>query len=174
MTRILALDVATKTGFARNMGDAILSGSLSFALRANDGPAMRWVRFRTWLNEMHTSGEIGALYVEQPIAFDGRSGSTTLVLGGFFATLELWAHVHDVPLTAVAIGTIKKHWTGKGSAKKPDMVRVARERGFRPKDDNEADALALLDYAMNVEGTATPTALEAHAAAAEAFADLPF
>jgi len=29
------------------------------------------------------------------------------------------------------------------------MILAARKRGFNPADDNEADALAILDWAMN-------------------------
>ena len=46
------------------------------------------------------------------------------------------------------MGTIKKHATGKGNAGKADMLNAMRNKGFSPADDNEADALALLDWAL--------------------------
>ena len=47
------------------------------------------------------------------------------------------------------VGTIKKHATGKGNASKDEMVASARARGHAPTDDNEADALALLHWAVH-------------------------
>ena len=46
------------------------------------------------------------------------------------------------------VGTIKRHATGKGNAGKDEVIAAMRARGFAPADDNEADALALLDWAM--------------------------
>lgn len=38
--------------------------------------------------------------------------------------------------------------SSKGNAPKEDVIRAVRAQGFLPKDDNEADALALLAWAM--------------------------
>ena len=41
---------------------------------------------------------------------------------------------------------------GKENAPKQAMVAAARARGFAPADDNEADALALLHWAIATSG----------------------
>ena len=46
------------------------------------------------------------------------------------------------------MGTIKKHATGKGNAGKQDMVEAMQLLGHPVTDDNEADALALLHWAL--------------------------
>ena len=46
------------------------------------------------------------------------------------------------------MGTIKRHVTGKGNAGKSEMVSGVRARGYLVADDNEADALAVLDWAL--------------------------
>ena len=51
------------------------------------------------------------------------------------------------------MGTIKKHATGTGNAGKAEMI-AARVRGFNPQDDNEADALALLAWAVTMDDVA--------------------
>ena len=56
-----------------------------------------------------------------------------------------------MPLRPVGVGTVKKHWTGRGNAKKHEMIEVARTKGFHPVDDNHADALAILSYARHHE-----------------------
>jgi Holliday junction resolvasome RuvABC endonuclease subunit len=64
------------------------------------------------------------------------------------ATLTAWAELRGVPYEGVPVGTIKRHATGKGNAPKEDVIRAVRAQGFLPKDDNEADALALLAWAI--------------------------
>ena len=46
------------------------------------------------------------------------------------------------------MGTMKRSASGKGNAKKDDMMAAVRSRGFTPADDNEADAIAILLWAM--------------------------
>jgi len=48
----------------------------------------------------------------------------------------------------VPVGTIKRHVTGKGNADKEAVIDAVRRLGFAPADDNEADALALLHWAI--------------------------
>ena len=38
--------------------------------------------------------------------------------------------------------------TGKGNADKKAVIEAVRRLGFNPSDDNEADALALLHWAV--------------------------
>ncbi|MFP5382262.1 MAG: hypothetical protein ACLGG4_08355, partial [Gammaproteobacteria bacterium] len=59
-----------------------------------------------------------------------------------------WCEHHGVPYQGVPVGTIKKHVTGKGNASKDEMMAAMRARGYLPTDDNEADALALLHWAI--------------------------
>ena len=46
------------------------------------------------------------------------------------------------------VGRIKKHATGKGNAGKGEVIASVTARGHAPSDDNEADALALLHWAI--------------------------
>ena len=41
-----------------------------------------------------------------------------------------------------------KHAAGKGNADKVSMIAAARARGYSPADDNEADAIAILRWAL--------------------------
>jgi Holliday junction resolvasome RuvABC endonuclease subunit len=50
------------------------------------------------------------------------------------------------------VGTIKRHATGNGNASKEAVIAAVRSLGFDPADDNEADALALLDGALKHGG----------------------
>ena len=68
--------------------------------------------------------------------------------GGFLASLCAWCELHGIPYAGVPVGTIKKHATGKGNANKETMIESAVNRGHRPKDDNEADAISLAYYTI--------------------------
>ena len=68
------------------------------------------------------------------------------------ATLTSWAELRGVPYSGVPVGTIKRQWTGQGNAPKQAMIAAARARGFSPADDNEADALAILHWALETHG----------------------
>ena len=43
---------------------------------------------------------------------------------------------------------MKRHIAGKGNAPKDDVIAAVRALGFDPEDDNEADALAVLHWAL--------------------------
>ena len=148
ITTILALDLGTTTGWALRGSDGhITSGSESFRPQRFEGGGMRFLRFKRWLTELKavTSG-IDALHFEEV----RRHVSTDAahVYGGFLATLTAWCEHHQIPYQGVPVGTIKKYATGKGNASKDEMVASARARGHAPVDDNEADALALLHWAI--------------------------
>ena len=149
ITTILALDLGTTTGWALRGSDGnITSGSESFRPQRFEGGGMRFLRFKRWLTELKAvTGGIDALHFEEV----RRHVSTDAAhaYGGFLATLTAWCEHHQIPYQGVPVGTIKKHATGKGNASKDEMVASARARGHAPADDNEADALALLHWAVH-------------------------
>ena len=147
-TTILALDLGTTTGWALCGSDGhITSGSESFRPQRFEGGGMRFLRFKRWLTEIKQSCEvIDCLHFEEV----RRHVSTDAAhaYGGFLATLTAWCEHHQIPYQGVPVGTIKKHATGKGNAGKEDVIAAIRARGHKPVDDNEADALALLHWAI--------------------------
>ena len=147
-TTILALDLGTTTGWALRSSDGTInSGSTSFRPQRFEGGGMRFLRFKRWLAELKDmTGGIHALYFEEV----RRHVSTDAAhaYGGFLATLTAWCEHHQIPYQGVPVGTIKKHATGKGNASKDDVLIAMRALGHAPADDNEADALALLRWAL--------------------------
>jgi Holliday junction resolvasome RuvABC endonuclease subunit len=72
--------------------------------------------------------------------------------GAYMGIFALQCHQSGVPFVGYGVAHIKKLWTGKGNANKIDMIREARRRGFYVADDNEADALAVLNAHMIATG----------------------
>ena len=145
---ILALDLGQKTGWAvRNADGAIASGTVEFKPGRFEGGGMVYLRFRAWLQEVdETAGGIGAVYFEE-VRFH-RGVTAAHAYGGYLAHLTAWAEMYKIPYRGVPVGTIKRHVTGRGNADKDAVIAAVRALGFDPVDDNEADALALLDWAL--------------------------
>jgi Holliday junction resolvasome RuvABC endonuclease subunit len=147
-TKILALDLGTTTGWALRGSDGVItSGSANFRPQRFEGGGMRFLRFKRWLAELKDmTGGVDALHFEEV----RRHVSTDAAhaYGGFLATLTAWCENHQIPYQGVPVGTIKKHATGKGNASKEQVIAVMTARGHAPVDDNEADALALLHWAI--------------------------
>ena len=151
MNNILALDLGTTTGWALYARDgSITSGSESFKPQRFEGGGMRFLRFKRWLTEIKQSSDcLDAVYFEEVRRHLGVDAAHAY--GGFMAHLTAWCEHHQIPYQGVPVGTIKKHATGKGNACKDEMLAAARARGFVPADDNEADALALLHWAIETQ-----------------------
>lgn len=151
---ILALDLGTTTGWALRGPDGLITtGTASFKPGRFDGGGMRYLRFTNWLTELdRLSGPVEELYFEEVrrhVATDAAH-----VFGGLLAVLTSWAELRGVPYQGVPVGTIKKFLTGQGNAPKQAMLDAARKRGFSPTDDNEADAIAILLWALESRGGA--------------------
>jgi hypothetical protein len=145
---ILALDLGLKTGWAvRNRDGAIASGVQEFRPGRFEGGGMIWLRFRGWLQEINeTSGGVGVVVFEEVRRHLGTSAAHAF--GGYLAHLTAWAEANRIPYQGVPVGTIKRHVAGKGNADKRAVIAAVKALGFNPADDNEADALALLHWAM--------------------------
>ena len=150
-TTLLALDLGTTTGWALRQSDGSLtSGTECFRPQRFEGGGMRFLRFKRWLNEVRSAcHSINAVYFEEVRRHAGVDAAHAY--GGFMGHLTAWCEHHDIPYQGVPVGTIKKHATGKGNAGKDEMIAAARLRGHAPKDDNEADALALLHWAIETQ-----------------------
>ena len=118
-TAILALDLGTTTGWALCCTDgAIVSGTMSFRPSRYEGGGMRYLRFRSWLNEIaNRVGEIGTVHFEEVRRHVSTDSSH--IYGGFGAAFraadgenmrwsELW------PRCSSATGVILSLSSGMG------------------------------------------------------------
>lgn len=148
---ILSMDLGTTTGWALlTLSDSIVSGTISFKPQRFEGGGMRYLRFKKWLDEiLGTNGNISAVYFEEVRRHMGVDAAHAY--GGFMAHLTAWCETHSIPYQGVPVGTIKRHATGKGNANKDAVIASVLRRGHRPKDDNEADAIAILYWAIDTQ-----------------------
>lgn len=149
---ILCLDLGTHTGWAYGDASFTQSGIASFPkpARGYTDDGQRYLAFRAWLQNFKTRhNALQAIYFEEV-----NFVSTLLQIqcwAGLRATLLAFCEQFQITCRGVAVGTIKKHATGKGNAEKKHMVAWARANGFSPASDDEADALALLSFVRKRE-----------------------
>ena len=145
---ILCLDLGTQMGYAViTSGGFILSGSVNLNTDRFSGGGMRFLKFKQWLQDINRVADpIDVIYFESVSRHLGTHAAHTY--GGFWATLTAWCEQEKIPYEGVPVGKIKKFATGRGRANKQVMIDAAKKRGHDPVDDNEADAINLLYYAL--------------------------
>ncbi|CAB3955777.1 hypothetical protein LMG7053_04801 [Achromobacter ruhlandii] len=147
---ILALDLGTKLGWALRARDgAVWHGTEVFTPRKSWTPGQRWLRARSFVTDLVVRHQVHAIAYEDVKRHAGTDAAHAY--GAFLCLVQMVADSHRAALMPVGVGTIKKHWTGKGNADKAAMEAQARARGFRPESDNDADALAILHWAVAQE-----------------------
>lgn len=143
--RILALDPATNTGIAWTddlCQAARFSSVVSFGKAPSRGRKL--IAFQGWVAKKIDETKPDLVVYERPQL---RHLTTARLLLGFIGMIEAESERARVPYIEVRADRIKKHATGKGNAKKPQMIEAARAKGWSIRSDDEADALHLLDLA---------------------------
>lgn len=146
MKRILGLDLGTTTGFAVGSEAHMVSGTWNLKQGRYDGGGMRFVKFRTRLNEMHAAYPLDCVFFEEVRRHLGTTAAHAY--GGYLAVLTEWCEENGIPYSGLPVGEIKKSFCGSGNAKKEKMIDECMRRGFDPCDDNEADAIAIFNLAL--------------------------
>ena len=164
---ILALDLGTKTGWCLYAQHVRESGVQTFDVKRGESPGMRYLRFRRWLEEIalwedgvgNRVRPVNLIVYEQTLGRFAHGGAQSEIAAGFATRVQEFCAERGVEHAAVHGSTLKKWTTGKGNAKKAAMASSVVARFFpqecvetRAKillaiDDNEADAIALLEYA---------------------------
>ncbi len=152
---ILSVDLGTTMGFAILDGETVECGEITLKKASDKHDGQRYIAFQGQVQAWFKAHDITHVYYEQVISH-GRFNSTRTahVFGGFLAVLQMECLRRSIQPVAVGVGTLKKSATGKGNAKKPQMVAAARSYGFELKDkeDNAADAICLLAHAVRSLG----------------------
>lgn len=148
---LLALDLGTSAGWALHNTAGVASGTVSLKHTRYDGGGMRFLRFRRWLEQIdQEAGPFEAVYFEEVRRHVGTDAAH--VYGGLLGVLTAWCEEYLVAYQGVPVGTIKRFIAGKGNADKAAVIDAVRAKGFNPADDNEADALAILLWALETKG----------------------
>jgi len=145
----LALDLGLTAGFASRLDGLFDSGTVSLEVGRDESKGLRPMRLGNFLARVNAlcRGGLDLVVFEQ---VHHRGGAATAVAERFVGKLLEFCALEGIDHKPVHTATLKKWATGKGNAGKPEMMAEARRR--HPEvdliDDNHADALLLLDYAL--------------------------
>ena len=139
--KILALDIATVCGFRTETASGVWNFNKQ---KRGDSYGMRLIRFKSSIKEILDLEEIDVVVYERPA---GMFKSSIIVASEMIGVLIALCEERQIQYTAYSATEIKKFATGKGNAKKEDMIKAAIALGFNPADDNEADAIHLYNLA---------------------------
>lgn len=154
---LLALDLGTTTGFVCGSVEHHISGVWQLKPDRFESAGMRFVKLRRKLDEFHKAYGFTHIVFEEVHRHAGTAAAH--VYGGLLGKVQEWCADNGVDHEGVGVGTIKKFATGKGNAKKEQMVEAVRSWGYETDDDNEADAIALFRLkAIELGGVAAPNA----------------
>lgn len=149
--KILAFDLAGCTGWAtRTPQGGVVSGILDLKLGEDEHPGRRWERARATIESLAISHQADVLAWERIVALGGSSRANVALYGLEAQLVEVtWRCGYDA--LTVMPATLKKFATGRGNAKKPDMVAAAKAHwpGWVPATHDEADARFVLLWAEN-------------------------
>lgn len=133
--RVLALDVATKTGWATKNAH----GLWDLTIKRDESNGMKYLRFRAKLREVCDLENINLITFERS---SGMHQSSVIHQSELHGVLKLFCEESQIEYKAYSASEVKKFATGKGNAGKPLMIAAAQEKyGYTDNDDNVADAL---------------------------------
>ncbi len=159
---ILCLDLATKTGWACWGPRRSLAHGVWDLPRTGDDVAAFIIAFRNALTMTLRDSDVGSVVFEAPIIHSTKPGNITTQtkLIGLAVMTEVVCMDLSVRCTSEHAARVMKHFTGDGGGKRDDKKRRVIEaceiRGWKPEDDNAADALALLDFVCHSRGIPVP------------------
>lgn len=164
MSKILALDLGTHCGWARNFESAsgfqprIYAGTWHLAdvkalkqqkkLGLDRRSDVRVLRFWSKLDELHRRLTLDVVVFEDVTFMQSRAQAQ--LWSSFRAAVWLFGHTNDVVVDCLTVGELKRFATGKFKADKAMMLNEAKRQHpiiSADWDDNTADAVHLLTWA---------------------------
>lgn len=142
--KILALDVATKCGWATDLA----SGVWDLTIKRDESSGMRLIRFKAKVLEIIKSEKIDLVVFERTA---GEHKSALIIQAELHGVLKLILEDLKINYRAYSAGEIKKYATGNGNASKIKMFDAAIKQfpDLNIIDDNHADALWLHSLALS-------------------------
>lgn len=157
---ILALDIAVRTGFAVGpVGEVPRSGCVVLKEKSQ-APDVAFGNFIWWLNDALAKEKPALIVKEAPLALHalrhgiGSQASVEMTYG-LHAIARGMALRFGIKIKDAHDATVRKHFIGRGKMgsreeNKRAVVQRCHLLGYMPKenfDDNQADSLAIWDYA---------------------------
>lgn len=156
---LLALDIATKTGWAYGPVPIRALTALEMTATKPRKPVSGVITVQSTQSLGHFLSEFeeraarlfdryqpAGLIIEAPILPKGVNFTTACKLMHMAGEAQKMAARRGISwVQTVQPASVKKHFTGNGRAQKPEIMAACDARGWTYVDDNEADAQAIWD-----------------------------
>ena len=151
--KILALDVATHLGWAYSeKGETVNeSGIWDFTVKKDESTGLRLLRLKQKLEKIRADKGVDLIVFENTVHQIGARGGAH-VQAEMQGVVKLFCEEHKIEFKGFFPPEIKKHATGKGNAKKEQMVDAAVakwKKAFDYNQHDEVDARWILDLAIH-------------------------
>lgn len=144
----LSLDLGTFMGWASYDNGKYEYGTVNFSIEPySENMILKSFQLKKWLQQKINSLSPEIIVYEQVLTHKGYKANKTY--NSFENTVSANCLLSQIPMKAVPVTRIKKFAAGSGAAPKSEMIEAVKRMGHMPKDDNQADALALLEYTIN-------------------------
>jgi Holliday junction resolvasome RuvABC endonuclease subunit len=141
--RILAIDPASILGWAISNE---IYGTWDLTTRKDESMGMKLLRLEAKLKEVNAY-KIDLIVYERPA---GMNTNPIIHQSKLIAIIERFCEENGIQYRGYSATEIKKFGTGNGKSGKPLMIEFAQKRyGYTGNNDNEADALHLLNLAQS-------------------------
>jgi Holliday junction resolvasome RuvABC endonuclease subunit len=159
MSGLFALDLAGRTGFAFWAPGQPRPVSGSFSLPETGLNYGRYLAaLDRFLNDHFTAHRPARVIYEAPIirvrgGHSATSMHTAIKLMNLAGHTEFVCFQREIPCFSVNHNTVMKHFVGHGNlsrkAGKARCLERCRDLGWDPDNDDEADAMAIIDFACH-------------------------
>ncbi len=147
---ILALDPATHCGWAHR--PMMKCGVWDLSIRRDESSGMRLIRFESYLKWVSKEGGIDLLVYEAARHGAPKMQGALVVQSELQSVIKMFCEKREIEYRGYSPSEIKKHATGKGNAPKQMVIDAVKKkwgnRWGKKIDDNQADAIWLLDLAV--------------------------
>lgn len=170
VTRIFTLDLApAAVGWGFCEGNRVVRSGVYHPRRCGSNYVIAELEYRSWLHGRITSFEPHLIGVEAVLTLPRDKLDFTSVLQGLHSVTRLSCADRSVPLQKCGHDEVRKRFLGdlykklfKGREEIKEAVKAeCRARGWKPVDDNDADALAVLDFLAAQHIEAWPNRVQA-------------
>lgn len=150
----IGIDLGSKCGVAWTAGSTIYGAKTmlwDLKHKPKEHGGARFARFRRSLTALLAEPQQEyRIYFERVMRH--LSSDSAHVYGALWGAMLEVCMTRQIKPVGVPVPTLKKYATGRGNADKSQMIRAANERlAWGGSDDNEADALWLLDFGLNTK-----------------------
>jgi len=145
--KVLALDLATTTGWAYNQ-PSINGGVWDLKPKRGSSEGMKQIKLRAMMQDFNkTIGGIDLIVYEKPA---GRFINGVISVAELVSVVKVFCEDEGIEYTSYRPTQIKKWATGKGNSNKAKMSEEAKSRwpNINIIDDNMADAMLMLAMAQ--------------------------